>query len=347
MKRIICLALCALMAILVCACDDSSVGSTADTAATAAAVATADKATETVKPAAQKSGRVGLKDFIKRFNTTVTAEEKIVYKDADFEVKLLGIDYSSASGPALKLSFKNNFGKDITIQAPYAVVNGYMITPDMSVEVPYAKSGAGSLSLPYYYLSMAGITTLREIEFSLRVVDSKSYNPIFKTDMISVKTSAADTEEPECDESGQVVYDDNDVKIVIKGITATHVTSDGSELVVYMYNGTDKTIAVQTDDVKVNGCDMTSVMNRTILPGKRAVDAVVFYAQDLDEQDIDEIDSVKVSFQIKDADTRETIDSTDLISVELKVPETAAPETKASESAASESADNTKTTEKE
>ena len=326
MKRIICLALCAAVAIFACACDDSKSGSTPDSGTEAVT----ETAAETVAPTRQM-GRRGLKSFIKRFDPSATVEEKIVYKDADIEVKVLGIDYSPAAGPELMLSFKNNFGKDITVQAPYAVVNGYMVKPDMSVEIPYAKSGTGSLALPYHYLAMADITTLKEIEFSLRVVESKSYNPICKTDLISVKTSAEQKDTSACDDSGQTVYDDNGIKIVIKGVSATHVTSDGSELLVYMYNGTDRAIAVQTGDVKVNGYDMTSAMNRSVLPDKRAVDTVTLYAQDLDEHSIDEIDSIKVSFEIKDADSWETIDSTDLISVELKAPATEA--VKASEPA--------------
>lgn len=328
MKRIICLALCALVAISVCACDDNSKSGSTPDSETAAVTETA---AETVKPT-QRIGRRGLKSFIKRFDTTASVDEKIVYKDADIEVKALGIDYTPASGPELKLSFKNNFGKDITVQAPYAVVNGYMVKPDMSVEIPYAKSGEGTLALPYYYLAMADITSLNEIEFSLRVVESKSYNPICKTDLITVKTSSEKKDTSSCDESGQTVYDDNGIKIVIKGVTATRVTPDGSELLVYMYNGTDRAIAVQTGDVKVNGYDMTSVMNRSVLPDKRAVDAVTLYAQDLDEHSIDEIDSIKVSFEIKDAESWKTIDSTDLISVELKSPPTEAE--KAAETAA-------------
>jgi hypothetical protein len=54
------------------------------------------------------------------------------------------------------------------------------------------------------------------------------------------------------------------------------------------------------------------------LPGKRAVDTVTFYRMDLDEYDIDAIDSIKMSFQIKDAESWETIDSTDMIAVRLR-----------------------------
>ena len=58
---------------------------------------------------------------------------------------------------------------------------------------------------------------------------------------------------------------------------------------------------------------------------KRAVDVVTFYKLDMEEFGIDEIDSVKVSFEIKNADNWETLDATDMISVELAAKETQAP----------------------
>ena len=320
MKRVLCIALCALAALLACSCDDAKTVPTAATETEAATeAATEAPATADSPKPTEKGSRHSLKAFISNFDTTVTADERIVYKDADLEVKTTGIDYSSAVGPELKLCFKNNFGKDITVQAPYAVVNGYMVKPDMSVDIPYAKNGEGTLTLPYFSLSLADITCLQKIEFSLRIVETQSFNPITKTEIITVTTSADQDAEPEYDESGQVAYDDNDIKIVLKGVNTDRGLTDGAELVVYMYNGTDRNIAIQTGDVKVNGYDMTSVMNRSILPGKRAVDAVTIFAQDLDEHSIDEIDSVKVSFIIKDADSWEDIDSTELISVQTDI----------------------------
>ena len=153
-------------------------------------------------------------------------------------------------------------------------------------------------------------------------MEAKTYEPIAKTDLITVTTSAKQDEQTVCDESGQVAYDDNDVKIVLQGVNTDRAYSDGAELMVYMYNGTDKNIAIRTGDVIVNGYDMTSAMNCTLLPDKHAVDVVTFYTLDMEEYGIAEIDSVKVSFEIKDADSWDTIDSTGLISVELKQAET-------------------------
>ena len=315
MKRIICLALCALAALLACACDNTKDSSTPTQAQP---VETAAQQTPDSVPPTENGGSVNLKKFINAFDTKPTVtEQKKIYDDEKLSVSLKGIDYTAVSGPQLQLTIENKSDKEIVVQSPYSIVNGYMITPELNAKIAPSKSTDCSLTLPYFKLAIAGITSIKKVEFALRSVDSKTYNPIATTELITVETSAKQEEEVKCDESGQVAYDDNDIKIILKGVNTDRAYSDGTEVIVYMFNGTDQKIAIRAKDVVVNGYDMTSAMNSTILPDKRAVDVVTIYKLDLKEHDIEEIDSIKVSFTIKDADNWETIDSTDLISVTL------------------------------
>ena len=313
MKKIICLMLCALSMTLMCACDKGG-----DAAPTEAEIETAVQQTDAPATPDQSSDTLGLKSFIAGFDTTPTVEEKVLYEENDLTVKVIGLDYTAISGPGVKLEIENGSNKDIIIQSPYAVVNDFMISPEMNLSAVAGKSAVGTLTLPYFSLAISEITSLKHIEFALRIVEAKSYEPIFKTELLSVTTSSEQDTESAYDDSGQIAYDDNDIKIVLKGVNTDRAYSDGAELMVYLYNGTDRNIAVRTGDVIVNGCDMTSAMNCTVLPDKRAVDVVVFYTLDMEEFGIDEIDSVKVSFEIKDAENWETIDSTGLISVDLE-----------------------------
>lgn len=320
MKKFICLMLCALAAVTVCACDTDNTQPSTEAATETAQVQETEAATPD-----ESSGTLSLKTFIASFDKTAAVEEQAVYEDKDVKITLTGIDYSAISGPGLKFNIENTCGKGVIIQSPYAVVNGYMISPEMNIEVPEGKTVPGTLTLPYFNLAISRITSLQKIEFVLRIVEAKTYEPITTTDLITVTTTVEQEEQTACDDSGQLAYDDNDIKITLKGVNTDRAYSDGAELLVYMYNGTDKNIAVRTDDVIVNGCDMTSAMNCTVLPDKRAVDVVVFYTLDMMEYGIDEIDSVKVSFEIKDAENWETIDSTGLINVELTPKETECP----------------------
>lgn len=326
MKRMICLAMCVLAAVGASACGKDEAPAPTQAQPETAVI----EQTET-SAAPTEEGSLSLKSFVAEFDKTPTVYEKLIYEDDNISVRVTGIDYTAISGPGLQLDIENRYKKDIIIQAPYAVVNGYMVSPEISIEVPAEKSGSGTLTLPYFNLAISEISTLRNIEFALRIVEAKSYNPLDKTDLITVKSSAEQTEDKECDESGQVAYDEDDIKIILKGVNTDRAYSDGAELMVYLYNGTDRNIAVQTSEVIVNGYDMTSAMNRTILPERRAVDVVTFYTPDMEEHDIEEIDSVNVSFEIKDADSWETLSSTDSISVELPQKETAAETVQATE----------------
>ena len=313
MKRLFCLVLCTLTAVLACACGSEE----AATPTQASPETAAQEQTEESAVPTEGSDTLSLKSFISSFDTTPTAEEKTIYEDKDLTVTVTGIDYATVSGPSLQFSLESRYGKDVIVQSPYAVVNGYMVSPEMNAEVPAGKTVNGALTIPYFNLAISEITSLQKIEFALRIVEAKSYEPITKTELLTVTTTAKQESESACDESGQTAYDDHDIKIVLKGVNTDRAYSAGAELIVYMVNGTDGSIAVRTGDVIVNGYDMTSAMNRTILPDKKAVDVVTFYTLDMEEYGIDEIDSVKVSFEIKDADSWDTIDSTGLISVEL------------------------------
>ena len=320
MKRIFCLILCAMIAVCCCSCGEDKPAPTEEQTEAVTEAATKDEATTPT----EAEGKASLKAFMARFDDTPTVGDKLVYEDKDLTVTVHGINYAPISGPELHLTIENRCDKDIVVTAPYAAVNGYMITPEFKTDVAHEKSANGNLTLPYFSLAIADITVIKEIEFSLRVTEARTYNPLFVTDMISVKTSAykEDEEKPSEDFAGQTVYDKDGMKIVLRGVSTDRAYSDGAEMVVCIFNGTERNISVRTNDITVNGYEMiSSVLSRTVLSGKRAVDAVTFYKQELKEYGIDAIDSVKVSFEIKDADTWELIDSTDMISVELKGPE--------------------------
>lgn len=337
MKRIICLMMCMMAALLACACDIDKTNTEPTQQQTQNTETTAS---ETIPAPTEASDTLGLKAFISGFDKTTTVEEKLIYDKNSLSVTVKGISYAGVSGPGLQLSFENRLNKDIILQAPYAVVNGFMISPEMNVSVPAGKSAAGTLNLPYFNLAISNIAKLKKVEFALRVMEAKTYNPIAKTDLITVTTSSDDGKESICSEEGQIAYDKNGVKIVLQGVNTDRAYSDGAELIVYLCNGTDNSVAVQTDEVIVNGYDMTSAMNLTILPGKRAVDVVTFYKLDMKEYDIDEIDSVDVSFTLKNAENWETIDSTDLIGVELKQAETVSAATEPTDSTAAQAEEN-------
>ena len=314
MKKILCIVLCGLVALAATACGEEKPAPTEATEPTAPAAVTEPVATSDESDAGSE-----LRSFISRFDDTPTVGDQPVYEDKNIKVTAHGINYAPIAGPEIHLTVENHYDKDITVQAPYAVVNDYMISPELKIDVPAGKTVSGNLRLPYFSLAIADITQIRVIEFSLSVEDSRSYKKLLTTDVCALSTSAASStpDEAVSDPASQPIYDKGGIKLELRGVNTARPYSDGPELTVYMENNTGRTVKILTEDVIVNGCEMTSVMNRGLLPGKRAVDIVPFYRMDLDEYDIKTIDGVQVSFTIRDAESWEEIASTNLIKVTL------------------------------
>ena len=137
MKRIICLMLCALAAVTVCACDK-------DNTQTATEAATETAQVQETEAATPDESGISLKSYIASFDKTPTVEEEVVYEDKDLKITLTGIDYAAISGPGLKFQIESTCSKGVIVQSPYAVVNGYMVSPEMNIDVPENKTVTGT-----------------------------------------------------------------------------------------------------------------------------------------------------------------------------------------------------------
>lgn len=308
MKRTVCLLLAALLAFCLAACGDDK---TDDTQASETAMQT-EEPTDATENGLDLSA---LRDAIDR---DAEIEEQLIYDEDDISITATGISYEELTGPEVLFSVTNHSEKDVVIQGEYAAVNGYMVDPELNIEVKAgAEAAEGNMTISYISLAMADITRLAEIRFSVRIADSELYQEIATSDIISLKTSAYADYEPSFDEEGQVAYDKKDIKLVLRGINNDRVFSEGAALTVYMYNGTDRAITVQTADINVNGYEFTSAMTTAILPGMHAVDIVTFFDYDMQEYGIEEIETVEISFEMKDTATWKNIGKTDIISVEI------------------------------
>ena len=119
------------------------------------------------------------------------------------------LDEDSLFGPELKLLLENNSGKDLTFQCRNASVNGYMIEPMMSVDVVDGKKANDSLIFMKSDLDACGIDMIADMEFSFHIFDTNEWEDYLDTDVIPLKTSAADTYEYTFDDSGDLAYEGN------------------------------------------------------------------------------------------------------------------------------------------
>lgn len=123
-----------------------------------------------------------------------------------------------------------------------------------------------------------------------------------------LKTSAADSYEYTFDDSGDVVYDEGGVKIVVKGLSDSDSVF-GPGIIVYTENNSEKDVTVQVRDVSVNGFMVDPIFSADVAAGKHAVDSITFMSNNLDENEIDKIKDVELSFHIFNDYFGESIDT--------------------------------------
>lgn len=251
-------------------------------------------------PSSVQSG--GAKDTIE------SIEEQVILDKNGIKITAKGLDKDGFIGTKVKLLIENESGKDITVQTRNVSVNGYMVSASMSAAVVNGKKANDDLFIMSSSLEKAGISTIADIEFSFHVFETDNFNSLFDSDIIQLKTSAADSYEYTFDDSGDVVYNEGGVKIVVKGLSESD-SIFGPGIIVYAENNSEKNVTVQVRDVSVNGFMTDPIFSADVAAGKHAIDSITFMSYKLDENGINNVKDVELSFHIFNDYFGESIDT--------------------------------------
>lgn len=253
------------------------------------------------------------KEDAKPTGADVSIEEQVIYDNKGIKITATGLD-DSIFGTELKLSIENNSEDNITVQTFNANVNGYMVSTIMSVDVASGKKANDSITFETSGLKDCGIDKIATMEFRFTILDPESFTSITDSDMIKINTSIADTYVQKYDDTGNVLVDKNGIKIVGKGLSQSD-SFWGPGLILYIENNSDRDITIQADDVSINNIMVDSTISEDVLVGKKAVTALQFFSSDLEENNIEDITSIELKFNIFDLDLWDTIFDTDKISI--------------------------------
>lgn len=244
----------------------------------------------------------------------VVINETVLLDDSGVKITAKSLDNDAFMGVAVKLLIENDSGKDLTFQCRNSSVNGYMVDTMMSVDVVNRKKANDELTFMRSDLEVCGIETIADMEFSFHIFTTEGWKTYLDTPQIQIKTSAADTYEYTFDDSGNLAYEGNGIRIIIKGLSKDE-SIFGPGIIVYIENNSDKDITVQTRDVSVNGFMVDAVFSSDIVTGKHTVDDITFMSSDLEKNEISEIEDVELSFHIFEATGWDTIVDTDLVTI--------------------------------
>lgn len=242
--------------------------------------------------------------------------ETVIYNSDDVIVHAKSLVYDGWSGPELLIMVENNTNKNLTVQTRNASINGFMIDPTCSANVAAGKKANDSIGFSDYELEAAGIERISEIEFSLNIFDSDSWDDYAQSDQIILKTDAVDYVQP-IDDSGFVAYDKNGITIKAKKLKS----SDSiwrTDLYFFIENNTEQDITVQASDVSINGFMVEPFFSSDVMKNKKAFDTIAFLESDLTENGITDIKELELSFHIFDTVSWDAIEDTEPISISFE-----------------------------
>lgn len=224
---------------------------------------------------------------------SVEIEETLLIDESGIKITAKSLDFSNGSGPALNVLIENNSGTDVTVQCRDASVNGYMVDTIMSEKVLNGKKSNTSIIFYKENLKDNNISTIADMEFSFIAFGSELTEKFLENTKVKLQTSAAATYEYTFDNSGDLIYDENNIKIVAKGIASK---SHDTCAVVYIENNTDTDWTVQVRNTSVNGFMINPIFSPVITSGKHLIGFIKFSISELAKNSIDEIDEVEASF---------------------------------------------------
>lgn len=245
-------------------------------------------------------------------NESVSIDEQIVFEQDGIKITATGLESDgSIFGEELNFLIENNSEQNITVQARNVSVNGYMVDTSMSADVAIGKKSNTSMTIMGSSLEECGISAISDIEFSFHIFNPEEWETIVDSEKISLRTSIADSYTQEYDENGDVVYEDENVRIISKGITSDDIF--GPAAVFYIENISDMDLTVQARDTSVNGFMISPAFSPEISAGKRIISNMTFLSSDLEENSIEKISDIETSFHIFTSSNLETVTDTESV----------------------------------
>lgn len=117
-----------------------------------------------------------------------------------------------------------------------------------------------------------------------------------------------------------VLFDQDGVTIICKGLDMEEdeLISFGPSLKLLITNDTDHNIVVTVDNVSINGFMIDPICAEDVAAGKKANGTITWFSSDLEDNDIEVIESIEFYFHIFDSDSYEVIvDASDIVSLEF------------------------------
>lgn len=246
----------------------------------------------------------------------ITVAETVLYEADGVKVTATGYE-DGWMGPEIKILVENDSSKNVLVTSASVSANGYMMpSAALYAEVAAGKKANETLTIMSSELDQSGIEMLAELQFYLQIQDPETWETITTSDLLTLTTSAAPYEQP-VDDSGDVLYDSDGIRIICKGLKQD-IIWDGT-VVFYIENNSGKEISIYAENVSVNGFMQDVGLWSDLRPGTKIIDGMsMIDLSDLEIENIDQIENIEFNLRIVDANTWEDIVTTDVLTLNFE-----------------------------
>ena len=214
-------------------------------------------------------------------------------------------------GGGIKLNIQNNTQQNITVGCTALIVNNYMITDLFASNVAAGMQANDNLYLSSRELEAAGITNVGKVEIYFHIYDSDNWSKICDPECVTIQTSAYDSMDIVALDDGTELYNDGGIRIVGKAVDENSFW--GSAILLYIENNSGRNVGINAQNMSINGYMVTPVFSANVYNERMAIDDITILRSELEENGIESIDTVQLSFRIYDSDNFSTIAETDTI----------------------------------
>ena len=254
------------------------------------------------------SGSDDTKEIVATSNepkTSVTIEEQELINQDGIVITAKEYVTDNIWGDGIKLVLENNSDKTVTVGCNALIVNNYMITDLFVAEVAPGKKSNEVMYLSNTELKAAGIDTVGQVEIYFHVYDSASYDNIFDSGCVTIKTSEFANMDTSPEDMGTELYNENGIRIVGKAVDENSFW--GTAILLYCENTSGKNVGISVEEMSINGFMMSPLFSTIIYDQKMSLDEITVLSTELETNGIDEIEEVELKFHIYDVDSYNTI----------------------------------------
>ncbi len=278
---------------------------------------TASETTETAsEETVKESGAEALTEETTESSEAVTIEEQVLVDQDGIKITATEYEADSIWGDGIKLLIENDTDKDVTVGCNALIVNDFMISDLFASNVAAGKKANETMHLMSSQLKAAGIESVGQVEVYFHIYDSNSFDNLFDTGCVTIKTSAYENMDTSADDSGTELYNEGGIRII--GKTVDENSFWGTAILLYCENTSGKNVGISVDDMSVNGFMMTPYFSTTVYDGKKSFNDITLLSSELESNGIEAIEEVELKFHIYDVDTYSTITDSDPITFSAK-----------------------------